>query len=244
MKKSLLAIVATYLVVASASAQTTSIAHRHDAERKAGAPLKGSLAGRASADPQRLLQHKGHPALEKMGLTAVKVTPPRTFKVHDLITVIIREQRKFESDGELETKKKFDLQSQFSAMFNLIDGGLGAATFSRGQPNVDLKVNSKIKNEADKEREDRFITRITGEIIDVKPNGNLVIQAKARLVFDNEITVITLTGVARSADVTPDNSILSTQLSDKVIDVQNSGAVRDGSRRGWIPRLLDAVGLF
>ena len=35
-----------------------------------------------------------------------KIIPPRTFKVHDLITIVVREQRKFESDGELETKKK------------------------------------------------------------------------------------------------------------------------------------------
>ena len=244
MKASVLALAAMYLVISSASAQTTSIARRHDSERKTTTPVRGVMAGKAGADPRRLILHKGHPALEKAGLTAVKVIPPRTFKVHDLITVIVREQRKFESDGELETKKKFDIKSQFGAMFNLIDGGIGAATFSRGAPNVDLKVDSKIKNEADKEREDRFITRITGEIIDVKPNGNLVVQAKAKLSFDNEITVITLTGVARSVDVTPDNSILSTQLSDKVIDVQNSGAVRDGSRRGWIPRLLDAVRPF
>ncbi len=249
MRISLLTIVTMCLAVSTLSAQTTSIARRRAAlDETHGFKSVGSErvggAGKAGADPRKLLKRKGHPILEKKGLAAVKVIPPRTFKVHDLITIIIREQRKFESDGELEVKKKFDIKSQLDAIFKPIDGGLGLATFSRGKPNVNLKFNTKLKHEADKDREDRFTTRITGEVIDVKPNGNLVIQAKARMAFDNEVTIVTLTGVARSTDVTADNSILSTQLSDKIIDVQNTGAVRDGSRRGWITRLLDVVRPF
>ena len=52
---------------------------------------------------------------------------------------------------------------------------------------------------------------------------------------------MTLTGICRKEDITPDNSILSTQLADLRIDVQNSGAVRDGSRRGWLTTILDVL---
>ena len=49
------------------------------------------------------------------------------------------------------------------------------------------------------------------------------------------------TGTVRSADVTPDNTVLSTQVADLNIDVKNSGAVRDASSRGWLTALLDWV---
>jgi flagellar L-ring protein precursor FlgH len=55
---------------------------------------------------------------------------------------------------------------------------------------------------------------------------------------------MTLTGTCRSEDITPDNTVLSTQIAELEIKVTNSGAVRDGSRRGWITRLLDIVRPF
>jgi flagellar L-ring protein FlgH len=220
-----------------ASAQTTSIAKRQEAS--------GSGQSAASAeDPRGLNAPKGNVVLERHSLIAVVVKPPRKFKPHDLITVIIREQRVFESDGELKSRKRLDLKSELNSIFKPIDGTLGAARFTNGMPNVDLKFNTRTTANSEKDREDRFTTRITGEIIDVKPNGNLVIQAKAETSFDNELSLVTLTGVVRSDDVTPDNTVLSTQMSNKVIDVKNSGAVRDGSRRGWMMKLVDLLGPF
>lgn len=218
------------------SGQTSSIARRFT---RNPAAVKDS-----KADPRGLNAPRGNPTLERFGLTSVKVKPPRLFKTHDLITIIIREQRKFESDGSTETKKKFDIKSEIGAFLKLIDGTVGSTDFTNGHPNIQYKYNQTLKNEADKDREDRFTTRITGEIIDIKPNGNLVLQAKADLRFENEVSIITLTGVVRSEDVTPDNTVLSTQLADKVIDVQNKGSVRDGTRRGWIPRFLDFIRPF
>lgn len=191
------------------------------------------------ANPRIPDSHKGNRTLEKHSLTAVKLKEPREFSVHDLITIIVREQRKYESEAELETKKKFNIKSTLNALFEPVNGTLGAAAFSNGKPNVDFKFNSNIKNESDMDREDRFTTRITAEIVDIKPNDNLVLQARARIQYEDEVSIVTLTGVVRSVDVTPDNTVLSTQLAQKNITVENAGAVRDGSRRGWIPRLLD-----
>ena len=225
------------LVVGStALSQTSSIAKRHAQQAKTNV-----TSGAGTRDPDA---RRGNPTLEKHSLVAVQVKPPKTFAPHDLITIIIREQVKFEADGELQTKKKFDIKSNLSAFFKPIDGVLGAATFGRGVPNIDFKIDNKLKNQADKDREDRLTTRITAEVIDVKPNGNLVLQARGMITFDNEVSVITLTGTVRNKDVTPDNTVLSTQLANKNISIQNTGAIRDGSRRGWIPRLLDAIGPF
>jgi len=224
----------TLAYVSSASGQTSSIRLRHG---KRTEPKPVTQPG----NPRFPEERRGNPTLEKHSLVAVKVKPPKQFVIHDLITIIIREQRKYESDAELETKKKFDIKSAVNAFLKVDDGLLGASVFPNGKPNIDLKISTNLKNESDKEREDRFTTRITAEIVDIKPNGNLVLEAKARVVFDDEITILTLTGVARHVDVTPDNTILSTQMANKDIVVHNAGAVRDGSRRGWIPRFLDFI---
>jgi flagellar L-ring protein precursor FlgH len=53
-----------------------------------------------------------------------------------------------------------------------------------------------------------------------------------------------LSGVCRAEDVTPDNTVLSTQMYDKQITTSHKGAVRDTTKRGLISKLLDALNPF
>jgi flagellar L-ring protein precursor FlgH len=229
----LIAVVATGLGAEAVRGQSSSIRKRYPTTQ----PVMSSSAREETA-------HTGNALLEERSLIAVAVRPPRKFKVHDLVTIIVRQQRKFESDGSLETKKKFEIQSELDAFIKFVGGGVGAAAFRRGHPNIDYKFDARLRNEADKEREDRLTTRLTAEIVDVKPNGNLVVQARGEVAFEDELSVMTLTGTCRGEDITPDNTVLSTQIAELKIVVTNSGAVRDGSRRGWITRLLDILRPF
>ncbi len=78
----------------------------------------------------------------------------------------------------------------------------------------------------------------------MKPNGVLVLEARARIEHDDELSTITLTGICRKEDVTADNTVLSTQIANKHTVVENSGALRATSTRGWIPKLLDLLRPF
>jgi len=229
-------LVVTALVICvgetAASAQTTSLAKRRPTTQPAQGPTHEED------------EVQGNPTLETHSLIAVKLKPPKKFQAHDLITVIVRQQTKFESDGQIKSKKEADIESKVDAFINFIDGGLGAAAFRRGKPDLKYSLDTELKNKANKDREDKLTTRITAEIIDVKPNGNLVLSARARQTFEDEVTAMTLTGVCRSVDVTPDNTVLSTQLADLGLTVRNQGAVRDGSSRGWLQKLLDRVKPF
>ena len=212
---------------ATASAQSTSLAKRLDGE------------GPAVNSSREVLEYSGSPTLEAKSLIAVRVRPPKKFVVQDLITIIVRQQTSYESGGQLKNDKNLRLESELEAFIKCIDGGIGSADFRRGKPNVDYELKSKFSNRADKDREDRLTTRITARIIDVKPNGNLVLEAEAAQQFDDEVNIMSLTGVCRSIDVTPDNTVLSTQIADLGVKVKNSGAIRDGSARGWLHRFID-----
>jgi flagellar L-ring protein FlgH len=216
-----------------ASGQTSSIGRR----------FAGESAQRAKSDLRRE-GTKGNPVLERFSLTAVKPKQPRKFQLHDVIVVIVREQRDFEVQSDFEVQKRFLMKSQVNAFFELLDDRLAAAKFQAGKPNIDYKYQTRLTNEADKEREDNFTMRVAAEVVDIKPNGNLVLEARGEVAFDDEVSAMSLTGTARAADITADNSVLSTQLANKRIRVHNTGAARDGSRRGWLTKLLDAIRPF
>lgn len=175
---------------------------------------------------------------------ATKAQRPKSFRVGDLLTIIVRERRTFEAEADLITRKKLQFSSELDAFLKLTDGGVGSAEFRRGKPNIEYDLNQRLRSEGEATREDRMTTRLTGKIIDVKPNGVLVFEARARVKHDDEVSVITFTGNCRKQDVTPDNTILSTQVAQKNIVVLTEGAVRRASSRGWLLKLLDSVSPF
>jgi flagellar L-ring protein precursor FlgH len=72
----------------------------------------------------------------------------------------------------------------------------------------------------------------------------MVLQARQRIKTDDEEQTFILSGICRVEDITPDNSILSTQMFDKELTKTHKGAVRDTTKRGWIPKLLDVINPF
>jgi len=215
-----------------AVAQTSSLGVRQrtvDAAKPVEKPLR-----EAPLRPRNLVY-------EKYGWTAMTPTPPKAFRPGDLITIIVREQRKWEADSDLQTKKNYDVKSQLDAFIKPVEGGIGAAAFRRGKPNVDYTFNQQFKTEGDSSREDKLTTRLTARILDVKPNGQLVLQGRAKMTHDEEVSEITLTGTCRKEDVTADNTVLSTQIADKEVVVTNSGALRSAASRGWVTKLLDLL---
>jgi len=213
-----------------ASAQVASLGARN---RAAAAPGEGEPAADQTLHPQT------NPVYSLHSWISVTAPGPRLFKVNGLLTVIVRQQRSFEIEADLKTQKKWDIKSELEAFFKPVEGGLGAATFHRGKPNVDYTFDNKLNSKGDTSREDRLTTRITCRIIDVKPNGLLVVEGRGRIKHDDEVSSITLTGTCRKEDVTADNTLLSTQIADLDINIANEGALKAAATRGWIPKLID-----
>jgi flagellar L-ring protein FlgH len=242
MRRTELSILAFGLMTSTAAAQSSSLWLLPPSDQQARPEAgTGPVAPAGfSAAPPREDSTPSTRSIEAVSLIAIPRMPPRKFKPHDLITIIVKQAKKRESEAKLDTEKKWKINGKLSDWFRFYeDHKLGSDTLPRGQPGFKFQYNNKYENDGQNEREDRFETRIQALVIDVKPNGNLVIEARQHETHDEEVIEITLTGVCRSQDITPANTILSTQIAEMVLVEQNSGAVRDATTRGWIPRLLD-----
>lgn len=223
-------VVGAVILPVGALAQTSSIGA---AKRRVAPPRPTTRPSREAPAVERNVIY------EQYAWSAVAAKPRKAFRPNDLITIIIREHRRWEADSELELGKRLNLDTQLDAFFKLTEGGVGAALFRRGKPNVNYKLQQRLTSDAEAEREDTLTTRLAARIIDVKPNGLLVLEAKGRIQHDEEISNITLTGTCRKEDVSPDNTVLSTQIADKNIVITNKGALKSAATRGWVSKLLD-----
>lgn len=191
-------------------------------------------------------QDRAQASLADVSFAAVPEPIPRTLRKHDHVTIIVREESEFRSKGSSELKKEAEFQAKLDEFIALrlknweIEGG----ALGPNPPSIHATGKRDFKGEGTVDRSDRFTTRVQAEVVDVKPNGTLVLQARSHIRNDDEDRVFILTGVCRVEDISADNTILSSQLYDKNIDHRSKGTVREASRRGWLSNLLDVISPF
>ena len=188
-----------------------------------------------------LLDEEGLPItnqLEATSLFAVMPQKPRVFKEHDLVQIVVRETTRIASFQGLETDKDFGIAGGVRAFPGLNDVDLLNYT------QVDLAGEKEFEGEGEYAREDDLTTRLTAEVIEILPNGNLVLEARTRIKTDDEEMFTQLTGTCRPDDVTAANTILSNQIFNLEIEKRHYGQVRDAANKGILARILDAVFAF
>jgi flagellar L-ring protein precursor FlgH len=176
------------------------------------------------------------------------VQPPkqRQYKAHDLVSILIEETSKQSADQSLKTDKKYDSSVTLNSFIDLM--ALYELQLRQGNLSneklLDISADNKFDGKGTFARNDKFSMKIEAEIIDVKPNGLLVLEAKKVIDKDGETQTTILSGNCRPEDVTTNNTVLSTQLANLTLVSRNEGHVHDAGKKGLIPRVLDAVFSF
>lgn len=172
--------------------------------------------------------------------------PPKRLEMHDLVTIIVNETSRAERSQTLETEKEYTADARLTRFPSLAD--LIEARLEAGDANavdlLDIEATQEFSGEGDYERSDRLTARIQAEVIDIKPNGVLVLEARSMIQTDEEVQVFVLSGNCRSEDITEQNTVQSSQLHNLNIVTQNEGEVRKTSKKGIIPRALEAMFAF
>jgi flagellar L-ring protein precursor FlgH len=68
-------------------------------------------------------------------------------------------------------------------------------------------------------------------VIAVLPNGNLVVEAGRKIFMNNQHEDVIVRGMIRPGDIGPNNTVLSTALSNLEIEMKGKGIISDGVRR-------------
>jgi flagellar L-ring protein precursor FlgH len=188
-----------------------------------------------------------NPASQVKQVSIFAVTPPepKVLKKHDLVTIIVREESNSSSEGSTDLKKETTVNAKLSeyVQFDPKNFTLKSVT-PTAAPGFDFSGKHEMKADGSVDRKDVVILRITAEVVDVKPNDTLVLSARKQIKVDDEEQYIAIAGTCRAGDVTIDNTVLSTQLSDLNVTKSHKGGVRDTNHRGWLTKLLDQVNPF
>ncbi len=163
-------------------------------------------------------------------------TDVKALNPHDLISIIVSENLAASTVGTVKNSRASNATSQVSAFFgafspssvasNLVNQNSGLSLNAQGQSVTDSSLN----------------TTIGGEVVDVLPNGILVIEAARQLEFNQQTETILMRGLVRPEDVNPQNQVLSTAISGLQVQVVGKGIVNDYTYRpNVVVRILQRI---
>jgi flagellar L-ring protein precursor FlgH len=157
----------------------------------------------------------------------------------DIITVLVDFRSRFLSEGDAESRKTANFAAVLSDWLKIEGGSIKPATQADGDPTITASLNSQFRAEADVELRDSLTFRMAVKIVDIRPNGNLVIEGHQEIRNNEERWRISLTGVVRREAIQADRTVSSDSIAELRIDKEELGQVRDGYARGWLGRWYD-----
>jgi flagellar L-ring protein precursor FlgH len=146
----------------------------------------------------------------------------RARSLNDLLTIRIVEQTTAQNTADVTAQRKLSSASSIT--------GVAGQTVSQLNPILALNSDNELTGKGQADTGIKLQTSVTGRIVAVLPNGSMVVEAERRVHMNNETQTIVLRGMVRPADVQPDNSVVSTALSNLEIELKGKGVISDSSR--------------
>jgi len=156
--------------------------------------------------------------------------------IGDVLTIKITE------DSKTDNKAKTDLQKQ-TALSSDFNGQVGIGRVLPTVPGftMDAQSDNSLKTKADVKDERSFVDQVTVIVVDILPNGNLVVTGTRDRNIAGDIQTIEVSGIVRPSDVAYDNTVKSQQVANFRIVTKNKGVSASYSQPGWLSRIVNVI---
>ena len=172
------------------------------------------------------------PAPTTMGSLWVSSSPwamlATDYKAHgpgDVIVIRLTDNFSAATNGENKQSRQFNTNSAITGLL----GQIGPK--SRLQNLFDANSSTSLDGKGQSTLSSNVQLSLAGQVIEALPNGVLVVQAARDITVGNDRQTVILRGLVRPGDVAPDNSVVSTKISDLEVEIKGKGAVADITRQ-------------
>jgi flagellar L-ring protein FlgH len=173
------------------------------------------------------------------GLLVRLGTDPKAYRLHDVVSIVVSESLAASTDGQVKNARASNASSALTGLFGALKTG------NNLQNLLGMTASSGLSAQGQSTTNSSLTTTFGGEVVDVLPNGMLVVQATRQLTFSEQTQLIKLRGLVRPEDVTNQNQVLSTDMTDLELEVTGKGIVNDSTyRQNPLVRFLERLLVF
>jgi len=164
-------------------------------------------------------------------------TDAKASRLHDVVSIVVTESLAASTDGQVKNSRASNANSGLTSLFGLLKSSNALQNL------VGMTAGSGLAAQGQSTTNSSLATTFGGEVVDVLPNGMLVVQATRQLTFSQQTQLIKLRGLVRPEDVSAQNQVLSTAMTDLELEVIGKGIVNDSTYRQnplvrWLQRAL------
>jgi len=152
----------------------------------------------------------------------------RNYQVGDVITVLVNEstQASRTQNNNLSRESSNDAVPPGLTDYYANRGGWLKGTTLSGN-----KINSKGAGEADQQAS--LLASVAVAVVEVMRNGNLVVRGEKQLALTEGGEIIQVSGIVRTDDIAPNNTVQSRRLANAQIVYRGSGDLANATKAGW-----------
>jgi flagellar L-ring protein precursor FlgH len=182
-------------------------------------------------------------SLWKEGVTVPMACDKKAHSVGDILSVLIQESNGATRQNNTTTTKKTSANASIaSLLYGPASSGL--LTKSGKYPAMSFTGDSQFAGGGSINNTETITAKMAVRVIDVLPNGNMVVEGQLRTAFSGEKQDAVVRGTVRPDDVSSSNTIFSYNIADATIQFISKGTITDNQKKGWFTRVWDKINPF
>ncbi|MEM8569731.1 MAG: flagellar basal body L-ring protein FlgH [Pseudomonadota bacterium] len=157
----------------------------------------------------------------------------------DILTVKIEINDEATINNETERTRKGSESASVGAFFGLgpkIGGEIGDLN-----PNLEMGSTSDFSGSGSVSRDEQLSLRVAATVVDVLPNGHLVIQGDQEVRVNNELRNLLVAGIVRPEDISRYNEINYDRIAGARISYGGRGQITTAQQPRWGQQVIDQV---
>ena len=150
-------------------------------------------------------------------------------EIGDILTIVISESTTTNTTKSTSNSKKGS--TTIGAGIGIFDFLKAASASGSDSFSADGKATST----------NRVTANVTVKVIEIEPNGNLMLEGTQSIWQNRNEHKITFNGVCRPEDVTANNTILSTKIADATVRFDGKGPLNAKQRQGILTQIFNIL---
>ena len=160
-------------------------------------------------------------------------------QIGDLITIVITEQTSSQVRADTTTRREASISNSIGSLFGLKNKILQNYPNIGGELAMTTNSENAFRGDGNTSRAGMLDGVVTCKVVDVHPNGNLVVFGWKEVRANKETQYLSLSGVVRPQDIQNDNTINSDLIAEARIEYTGTGVVADKQSPGVGARIMD-----
>lgn len=158
-------------------------------------------------------------------------------EIGDLLTIQINENLNASQSANSNTEKKTATTATLPKITGLLGMGVNGLNLNAGSDNNFTGTGATASTNV-------FTGTITVTVVEVLPNGNLMVAGEKQIGISQNSEVLKLSGVIDPTFIQPGNTVSSTQVADVRLDYRGGGNVEEAQIQGWLGRFFNSWAPF